>query len=88
MPDVASTPHPRRRALAELDARITEAAAARARRLAVLRAQPASRWAAHLAGMAMRSADERLAMLRRSRDVLAGDVPSVHSRKKRGLLPV
>lgn len=76
MLDTNAIPHPRRRALAELDARIAEAEAALARRLAVIRAQPASKWAEHLASMAMRSADEHLTMLRRSRAALDREEPS------------
>ncbi len=69
-------PQDRRRSLAELDRRIAQAEAARARCLAAVQAKPADRKAAHWADVALRSADERLGMLRQSRaTLLAGEEP-------------
>ncbi len=74
-------PQPRRRALAELDARIAgaEAAQAEAVQAEADRAKPtgerAGKRAAALAGMALRFAAERVAMLRRSRAALTGKEP-------------
>ncbi len=69
-------PQDRRRSLAELDGRIARAEEARERCLAALRAKPGDKKAAHWADVALRSADERLGMLRQSRaTLLAGEEP-------------
>jgi hypothetical protein len=58
--------HPRRDAIAELDAQIARAEVTRARCLQDLRALPGARRARVL----LRQAEERLALLRRSRETL------------------
>jgi hypothetical protein len=68
MPDSEPLAPPRRRALAELDARIAEAEAVRARHLTTLRAAPTS---GAVVG-AVRAIDARLTLLRQSRAALAG----------------
>ncbi len=69
-------PQDRRRSLAELHKRISQAEELRERCLAAARAKPADGKAAHWADVAMRSAEERLDMLRRSRaTLLAGEEP-------------
>lgn len=70
MPDALPTPHPRRRALAELDQRIAEATASRAHCLVDIQAKPASEEAAYLASIGMLGVNEHLAMLRQSRAAL------------------
>ena len=63
--------HPRRHVLAELEARIAQAEAARARHLHDLEGPPGARRARVL----LRLAEERLARLRRSREALLADGP-------------
>ncbi len=75
MPDTMPMPHPRRRALAELDARIAQAERVRAQRLEAIQAAPSSERAAHVASVVLRAAEERLVRLRRSRAALAGEQP-------------
>lgn len=69
-------PQSRRRSLAELNARIVEAEGIQVRRRAAVQAMRAGSKEAVLAGLAMQHADERVALLRQSRDVLTGDGPS------------
>ncbi len=76
MSNKTSAPQDRRRSLAELDRRIAQAEGVRARCLAAVQAKRAAREAAHWADVAMRSANERLHMLRQSRaTLLAGEEP-------------
>ncbi len=72
MQDKTLLPQRRRRSLAELDARIAGAEANQAK---AAQATPLGRRAIALAGVALRFADERLALLRRSRAVLTGKEP-------------
>ena len=67
--------HPRRRSLAELDARIVQAEGIQAQRHAEVQANPVGKRATVLASVAMHLADERLALLRGSRAVLIGKPP-------------
>ena len=64
----AAQPQPRRKVLAELDARIARAEAVRAGHLADLTAHPDIRHARIM----LDRVDEQLAMLRRSREALLG----------------
>jgi hypothetical protein len=63
---VPEPPHPRHRAVAELDAHIAQAEEMRAKYLLDLRANPGSR----RAGVPLRLAESHLARLRRTREVL------------------
>lgn len=60
MSDATPIPQPRRRSLAELDARIIRAEAVRVQRRAAVQARPAQG-----AMLALHAAEERLALLRR-----------------------
>ncbi len=69
------SPHPRRRVLAELDARIVHAEVVQAGRHAAVEANPVGRRDIALARMAVRLADERVALLRQSRAAMTGEKP-------------
>ena len=75
MANMIPTPHPRRRALAELDARIAQAEKVRAERLEAVQAASSSERAAHVASVVLQAAEERLVGLRRSRAALSGEQP-------------
>lgn len=68
------SPHPRRRSLAELDARIVHAEMIQAQRHAVVEANPVGKRAVTLARMAVGLADERVALLRQSRAMMMAAV--------------
>jgi hypothetical protein len=64
-----ASPHPRRKAIAELEAHIAQAEITRDRYLQDLAALPGARRARVL----LRQAEERLVQLRRSREAMLGD---------------
>lgn len=75
MTELMLPPQPRRRSLAELDARIVHAESIQAQRHAEVQANPVGRRATVLASVAMQLADERVDLLRQSRAVLTGKPP-------------
>jgi hypothetical protein len=74
---MADLPHPRHRALAEIELLIDEAAAVRARYRLELDRLGAAGAGVRRAAVLLRLADDRLDQLRRSRSVLIGDGPDV-----------
>ncbi len=70
------SPQPRRRSLAELDARIAHAEVVQAERHAAVESNPVGKRAIALARMAVGLADERVTLLRQSRAAMTGEKPS------------
>jgi hypothetical protein len=78
MPEIRTAAPRRRRALAELDARIEQAEQAHAQRRLDIENLADSAKSASRANRIMSLAEERLALLRRSREALLADEPARH----------